>query len=250
MSEVVHVARVPVHAVDMAAALSVVDGFVRSGKPHYYVAINAAKVVEYHDDPAMRAAVDDAHLRTADGQAVVWAAKLFGAQLPERVAGADLMVELLRHSAERGYRVYLLGATQEIVEQCVAKAKSLFPSLTIAGYRNGYFKKDEEPSIVAAIREAKPDIVFLGFGTPAKEYFMHRWHSELGVPFTMGVGGTFDVFAGLVKRAPRWMQTAGLEWSYRLAQEPRRMWKRYLVGNTRFMALVTRELIARGRKRV
>jgi N-acetylglucosaminyldiphosphoundecaprenol N-acetyl-beta-D-mannosaminyltransferase len=234
----------------MAAALCAVDRFVASGKPHYYVAINAAKVVEYHYDPEMRAAVDGAHLRTADGQAVVWAAKLLGTQLPERVAGADLMLELLRHSALRGYRVYFLGATQAVVERCVERANELFPSLTIAGFRNGHFRAADEQDVVAAIRDAKPDIVFLGFGTPAKEYFMHRWHGELGVPFVMGVGGTFDVFAGLVKRAPRWMQEAGLEWSYRLAQEPRRMWKRYLVGNTRFMALVTRELIARGRKRV
>lgn len=243
----VKVARVPVDGVDMAEVLSVVDAFIRDGAPHYNVAINAAKVVEYQDDPRLRDAIDCAHLLTADGQAVVWASQLLGESVPARVAGADIMEQLLAHAANRGYSVYLLGARDEIVEACVHKATSLYPSLRIAGYRNGYFSEAEENDVVAAIRSAKPDILFLGFGTPAKEYFMHRRYRELGVPFVMGVGGTFDVFAGLVRRAPQWMQRCGLEWAFRLVQEPRRMWKRYLVGNTRFAALVAREWITRAR---
>ena len=240
----VRVARVPIHPVDLQAALARVDQFIAERVPHYNIAINAAKVVEFHEDEALRKAIDDAHLLTADGQAVVWAARLFGRPLPARVAGADLMEALLPHAARHGYSVYLLGARDEIVRACVDKAQALYPSLRIAGYRNGYFRRDDEADVVAAVRAAAPDILFLGFGTPAKEYFMHHHHRALGVPFVMGVGGTFDVFAGRVARAPRWMQRAGLEWAFRLGQEPRRMWKRYLVGNTRFTWIIARELLA------
>jgi N-acetylglucosaminyldiphosphoundecaprenol N-acetyl-beta-D-mannosaminyltransferase len=240
--EIVTVADVAVHAVDVRGALAQIDGFIRARAPHYNIAINAAKVVGYQEDAALREAIDGAHLVTIDGQAVVWAARALGQVVPERVAGADLMEELLAHSARRGYSVYLFGASQDVVEECVARATQQHPALRIAGYRNGYFKADEEAAIVAAIRDARPDILFLGFGSPKKEYFMKTHYRELGVPFVMGVGGTFDVFAGRVSRAPKWMQRSGLEWSYRLAQEPRRMWKRYLVGNTRFLSLVARDL--------
>lgn len=225
-------------AVDLAGAIACVDRFIREGAPHYNIAINAAKVVACEDDVQLREAVAAAHLRTADGQAVVWASKLLGAPVPERVAGIDLMQALIAHAAERGYRVYFLGAKPEIVRACVDRAMHEFPALQIAGARDGYFT--DEAAVVAEVRAAKPDIVFLGFGTPAKEYFMHRHYRELGAPFTMGVGGSFDVYAGHVARAPRWMQRAGLEWAFRVAQEPRRMWKRYLVGNSRFVALVAR----------
>jgi N-acetylglucosaminyldiphosphoundecaprenol N-acetyl-beta-D-mannosaminyltransferase len=239
------VASVRVHSVDLDAVLHQIDRFIVDGGPHYNIAINAAKVVEYQQDPELRKAIDGAHLLTADGQAVVWAARLLGYQVPERVAGADLMEALLAHAATRGYSVFFLGAREEVVRACAARAIERHPTLRIAGHRNGYFARDEERAVMQAIRAARPDILFLGFGTPAKEYFMHRHHRELGVPFVMGVGGTFDVYAGLVRRAPVWIQKLGLEWGFRLAQEPRRMWKRYLVGNSRFIALVAKDLVAR-----
>lgn len=246
--QTMRIAQVPIHAVDLETVRACIDEFIRARAPHYNIAINAAKVVEFQDDEAMRQAIGEAHLLTADGQPVVWAARLLGRPLPARVAGADLMEALLAHAAHRDYTVYLFGAKQEIVEACVAKAQALYPRLRIAGYRNGYFRREDEADIIAEIRAAEPDILFLGFGTPAKEYFMHRHYRALGVPFVMGVGGSFDVFAGLVPRAPRWMQRAGLEWAFRLGQEPRRMWKRYLVGNTRFVWLIAREWLARRSK--
>jgi N-acetylglucosaminyldiphosphoundecaprenol N-acetyl-beta-D-mannosaminyltransferase len=243
------VADVPVHVVDMQSALARIDEFIHERTPHYNIAINAAKVVEYQDDATMRAAIQNAHLLSADGQAVVWAARLLGRPLPERVAGADLMEMLLGHAAQRGYTVFLFGARDEIVKSCVDKACRVHPNLRVAGYRNGYFKREDETEIVEHIKRSKPDILFLGFGTPAKEYFMHRHYRELDVPFVMGVGGTFDVFAGYVKRAPRWIQNSGFEWMFRLVQEPKRMWKRYLVGNSRFMWLVARDLITKRLRR-
>lgn len=238
----VMVADVPVHAIDMRGVLAQIDGYIRTRTPHYNIAINAAKVVSYRDDAALRDAVDHAHLLTMDGQSVVWAARALGQRAPERVAGVDLMEALLGHAAQRGYSVYLLGAKQDVVEECVARAQQRHPGLIVAGYRNGYFKDAEEAAIVAQIRDARPDILFLGFGSPKKEHFMKAHYRALEVPFVMGVGGSFDVLAGRVSRAPRWMQRTGLEWGHRLVQEPGRMWKRYLVSNTKFMSLVARDL--------
>ena len=240
--EVVTVADVPMHAVDMRGALTQIDDFIRTRTPHYNIAINAAKVVSYQEDPSLRDAIDHAHLLTMDGQSVVWAARALGKTAPERVAGVDLMEALLAHSARRGYSIYLLGAKQDVVEECVTRAQQRYPGIVIAGCRNGYFKPEDEGAIVAMIRAARPDILFLGFGSPKKEYFMKTHYRALEVPFVMGVGGTFDVFAGRVSRAPKWMQRSGLEWSHRLAQEPGRMWKRYLVSNTQFLSLVARDL--------
>lgn len=241
-SEIVTVADVPVHAMDMPGVLARIDGFIHARAPHYNIAINAAKVVGYRDDAELRDAIDHAHLLTMDGQSVVWAARALGRPAPERIAGVDLMAALFAHAARRGYSIYLLGATQDVVDDCAALAVQRYPALVVAGRRNGYFQPQDEAAIVDEIRDARPDILFLGFGSPRKEYFMKAYYRALEVPFVMGVGGSFDVFAGRVSRAPRWMQRSGLEWSHRLLQEPRRMWKRYLVSNTRFLALVAREL--------
>jgi N-acetylglucosaminyldiphosphoundecaprenol N-acetyl-beta-D-mannosaminyltransferase len=243
--DVVTVADVPVHAVDTRGALAQIDEFIRTRAPHYNIAINALKIAGYQDDAALREAIDGAHLLTMDGLPVVWAARALGQPAPARVCGADLMQDLLAHSARRGYSVYLLGAKQDVVERCVANVQQRHPGLIVAGYRNGYFQPSEEATVVRAIRDARPDILFLGFGSPQKEYFMKTHYRELGVPFMMGVGGTFDVLAGLTPRAPIWMQRSGLEWSYRLIQEPGRMWRRYLVSNTRFLSLVARDLAKR-----
>jgi len=241
VTQSIRLARAALHPVDLTGAIARIDSFIREGSPHYNIAINAAKVVACEDDAELRAAVAGAHLATADGQAVVWAARLLGDRVPARVAGADLMERLIAHAADRGYSIYFLGARPEVVAACVERAHARHPNLRIAGARDGYFT--DEDSVVAELRAARPDIVFLGFGTPAKEYFMHRRHRDVGAPFVMGVGGAFDVYAGLVRRAPRWLQRLGMEWAFRLAQEPRRMWKRYLVGNSRFVKIVARELL-------
>jgi N-acetylglucosaminyldiphosphoundecaprenol N-acetyl-beta-D-mannosaminyltransferase len=249
LMEVINVASVPIHVVDCQAVIEHIDSFIREGTPHYNVAINASKVVDYQTDPELRAAIEGAHLLTADGQSIVWAARLLGHPLPGRIAGADLMIRLLGHAAERGYSVFFLGARPEVVTACAAKAIAEFPTLRVAGARDGYFTASDEPNVVNAIRDSAPDILFLGFGSPTKELFMQRRYRELGVPFVMGVGGTFDVYIGIVRRAPVWMQRAGLEWLYRVGQEPRRMWKRYLVGNSKFIALVTRDFVERRLRR-
>jgi len=228
--------------IDMAEAARRCDSYVRTRAGAQHMAVNAAKIVAMRHDEALHRLVDGCELITADGQAVVWASRLLGDPLPTRVAGIDLMLELLALAEDRGYRVYVLGAQREVLEQAVARLRELHPRLEFAGYRDGYFSNADEPLVVAQIRAARPDLLFVAMSTPRKEYFLGRWATELDVPFSMGVGGAIDVVAGVTKRAPRSLQRLGLEWAFRLAQEPQRLFRRYLVTNSEFVALTLRDL--------
>lgn len=210
-----------------------------------HVAINAAKVVNARKNPELRQDIADSHIVGVDGMAIVWAARLLGIRVPERVAGVDLMEALLAQCARRGLRPYFLGARQDVLENAVARAHRRWPGLDVAGFRNGYFRPEAEAGIVRAIRDSGADCLFIGMPTPRKERFLRRHRQELGVPFIMGVGGGIDVLAGHVRRAPLLMQRAGLEWLYRIYQEPGRMWHRYATTNVVFAGLVARALIAR-----
>jgi N-acetylglucosaminyldiphosphoundecaprenol N-acetyl-beta-D-mannosaminyltransferase len=227
---------------DMSQTARRCDAYVRYRSGAQHMAVNAAKIVAMRHDEALHRLVDDCDLITADGQAVVWASRLLGDPLPSRVAGIDLMLELLALAEHRGYRVYVLGAREEVLERAIARLRERHPRLIVAGYRNGYFSAAEEPSVAAQIRAARPDLLFVAMSTPRKEYFLGRWGPELDVPFSMGVGGAVDVVAGVTKRAPRLLQRLGLEWAFRLAQEPRRLFRRYLVTNSAFVALTLRDL--------
>jgi N-acetylglucosaminyldiphosphoundecaprenol N-acetyl-beta-D-mannosaminyltransferase len=234
--------------VDMSQAAQRCDAYVRYQAGAQHMAVNAAKIVAMRRNRALHELVDACDLVTADGQAVVWASRLLGDPLPTRVAGIDLMLELLALAERRGYRVYLLGAHRDVLERAVARLRELHPRLVIAGYRDGYFTMTEEPSVAAEIRAARPDLLFVAMSTPRKEFFLGRWGRELDVPFSMGVGGAVDVVAGVTKRAPRPLQRLGLEWAFRLAQEPRRLARRYAVTNSTFVALTLRDL-GRGARR-
>ncbi len=234
--------------VDMRTAVERCEELVRGGEFGQHMAVNAAKLVTMHDDPMMRAITERCQLVTADGQAVVWASRVLGDPLPERVAGIDLMEALFALAAERGYGVYILGARGEVLERAVAELRRRHPGLRVAGYRDGYFGDDEEEAVAAAIRDARPDMLFVAISSPRKEYFLGTHGPSLGVPFAMGVGGAIDVVAGATRRAPAWMQKLGLEWLYRLLQEPRRLVRRYATTNGRFLALVAREALRRRRQ--
>jgi len=212
---------------------------IESGRPVQHVVINAGKVVMMHDDPGLRAIIAACDLVNADGQSIVWAGRHLGIPVPERVAGIDLMGRLLALAAERGWPVYLLGARQEVLDACVARVTERYPALNIAGARNGYF--DDGAEVAAGIHSSGARLVFVGISSPKKERFLSEHLLKMGPVFAMGVGGSFDVIAGLTRRAPEWTQRAGLEWFYRFLQEPGRLWKRYLVGNLRFLGLVLRE---------
>jgi N-acetylglucosaminyldiphosphoundecaprenol N-acetyl-beta-D-mannosaminyltransferase len=233
--------------VDMDVALSRCDAYVRERAHAQHMAVNAAKVVSSRRDPKLRRLINNCDIITADGQAVVWASRLLGDPLPARVTGIDLMLQLLALAERRGYRVFLLGARPEVVELAVSRLRAQHPRLMVAGWRDGFFSTDEEPGVVAQIREARPDILFVAMPTPRKEYFLGRWEADLGVPFSMGVGGAIDVIAGATRRAPRSVQRLGLEWAFRVAQEPRRLWRRYLVTNATFVWLTACGIVARRR---
>lgn len=202
-----------------------------------HVVVNVAKLVHLQSDDELAASVRACDIVNIDGMGVVWGARLLGHAVPERVAGVDLFDRLLAEAATRGFPVFLLGATDEVVARVAAICSSRFPALRIAGYHHGYFWNDEQ-AVVDAIRESAARMLFVAITSPKKENFINRWKAELGVDFVMGVGGTFDVVAGKVKRAPVWMQKCGLEWLYRVMQEPGRMWKRYLFTNSRFAAML------------
>ncbi|MET8947493.1 WecB/TagA/CpsF family glycosyltransferase [Streptomyces sp. NPDC004542] len=231
----VTVCGLPVHPLTLEASVAAAQALIASGGPHQHVVLNAAKVVKAHDDPELARIIRSCSLVNADGQSVVWAGRLLGSPLPERVAGIDFMLALWRTAARQGYRVYLLGAEPEVVARTARIAAAR--GVEVVGHRDGYWDEAEEEAVVTAVRETRPDILFLAVPSPRKEYFLARRQQDLGCALVVGVGGSFDVVAGLRSRAPRWMRRAGLEWFHRMVQEPRRMFLRYAVGNVRFIAL-------------
>lgn len=205
-----------------------------------HVVVNAAKIVHMHDDSELRSSVNSCDIINIDGMGVVIGARFLGHSIPERVAGIDLFHRLLEASAERAFSVFLLGASEDVVEETSKRLSARYPSLKIAGHHHGYFWDDEE-SVVDKIMQSGARLLFVAITSPKKENFINKWKDQLGVDFVMGVGGTFDVVAGKVKRAPVWMQKFGLEWLYRIIQEPGRMWKRYLITNSLFAYMLLRE---------
>jgi UDP-N-acetylglucosamine 2-epimerase (non-hydrolysing) len=234
--------------VDMEEALSRCESYVSERSHARHMAVNAAKIVSSRRHVEMRRLINGCDLVTADGQAVVWASRLLGDPLPARVTGIDLMEQLLALADRHGYRVFFLGARPEILALAITRVRARHPHLTIAGYQHGYFPQSDEPQVVEQIRATRPDLLFVAMPSPRKEYFLGRWGARLDVPFSMGVGGAVDVIAGQTRRAPRSLQRVGLEWAFRLAQEPGRLWKRYLITNSAFVWLTARSVVNRRRE--
>ena len=235
---------VDMHAWSMDKTLDVVDTRLQSEPFTQHVVVNVAKVVAMRKDPELRHAVSSCDIVNIDGAGVVFAGRMLGHKIPQRVAGIDLFFRLLEYAQESGKSVYFLGATKDVVAEAVARIRDKYPQLDIAGHHHGYFWENEEAA-VKEVRESGADMLFVGISSPMKERFVDKWRNDLGVRFAMGVGGTFDVVAGKVKRAPKWMQDYGLEWVYRVIQEPRRMFWRYMSTNARFAGLLLSEF---GRK--
>lgn len=222
--------------------LRTIDEVIKNNNQLHHVVVNAGKIVAMQNDLQLRQSVNKSDLINADGQSVVWASRVLKKPLKERVAGIDLMIKLVELAHKKNYKIFFFGAKEEIVEAVVKKYSTQYSPNIIAGYRNGYFKKEEEQDIAKQISDSGANILFVAISSPTKENFLYENKEHLrGVNFIMGVGGSFDVVSGKVKRAPLWMQNSGLEWFYRFVQEPKRMWKRYLIGNTKFIALVFKE---------
>jgi N-acetylglucosaminyldiphosphoundecaprenol N-acetyl-beta-D-mannosaminyltransferase len=230
----------------MDETLAKVQGFIESGRPHQHVVVNVDKLVKASRDAELRRIINDCDLVNADGMPVVWASRLLGKPLKERVAGVDLFEALMRRAGEQGWRVFLLGAREEVVSAVKQAYERKYPGLAIAGYRNGYWQGEaEEAAVVEQIRASRSDLLFVAISSPKKEQFLGRYQALLRVPFAMGVGGSFDVATGRVKRAPLWMQQCGLEWFYRFLQEPRRMFRRYFIDDMAFIWLFIKEAARR-----
>lgn len=227
----------------MEETLSRVEEFIRNGKPHQHVVVNVDKIVKCNRDRKLRAIVNGCDLVNADGMPVVWASKLLGKPLKQRIAGIDLFLTLVERSEQRGWRPFFLGARENVVSKVIRIFRKKYPALKIVGYRNGYWNSEEEGEVVQQIRSLKPDILFVAISSPKKEKFLERHLRDINVPFAMGVGGAFDVVAGLTKRAPLGMQKIGLEWFYRFLQEPTRMFRRYFIDDTYFFWLLAREIM-------
>ena len=221
---------VPFDNITTQDALRLIDGMILSRRPHYLATANVDFLVQALHDIELRRILFDAHLVLCDGTPLVWASKLLGNPLPERVAGSDVVPLLLGVAAEKGYRPFFLGSDPETLEIAVARVKEKYPKLELAGYYSPPFNKlleMDHDAIRDRIIQSRPDLLFVGFGCPKQEKWINMHYRSLGVPVAFGVGGTFDFLAGTLARAPRWMQKSGTEWIFRLAQEPRRLFARY-----------------------
>ncbi len=222
----------------MEETVSVVNGFISKRKPLHLMGVNADKINMLRQEPRLKKIVNDCDVINADGVSVVWAARVLGYPLKERVAGIDLMYKLLELAERKKYSVYFLGARQNVVVKTVKAVRKLYPELKIAGYHNGYFSREEWPQIAAEVGRNKPQLVFVGITSPLKEYLVDYFLSLNMNSVFMGVGGSFDVVSGNIPRAPMWVQNIGMEWLFRVLQEPRRLWKRYFFGNIKFIVSV------------
>ncbi len=226
----------------MQETLSLIEKTVQSENQMHHVVVNAGKMVAVQKNFDLRKSVNESDIINADGQAVVWASKFLGKPLKERVAGIDLMKNLVALAAKKNYKIFLLGAKEEVVKKVANIYSETYGPNIIAGYRNGYFNREDEVQIAKKIANSGAQMLFVAITSPIKENFLYNHREHLKeVNFVMGVGGSFDVIAGITKRAPLWMQKVGLEWFYRFLQEPKRMWKRYLIGNSKFIYLVLKE---------
>lgn len=231
----------PVDPWTMNQTVSAADELIKEAKFAHLIGVNANKILQMRDDSEMDSIVRRCEIINADGASMVMAAKKLGVDLPERVAGIDLLWQLCELADSKRYRVYLLGAKREVVSTTVEVLQGKYPKMVIAGYRDGYFSEEEFDAVVNQVTQEKPDIVFVGITSPKKERLIERFRDLGATGIYVGVGGSFDVVSGNIPRAPMWMQKANLEWLFRMMQEPGRLAKRYVIGNVRFLSLLQKE---------
>lgn len=234
----------PVDRLTTGETLSLCKNWIAGARcSHILVGINANNYVLAQKNKELSEAVSNADLIQADGVSIVWASRLMGMRIRERVNGTDLMNRLIEEADQRKLRIYFLGTKEMVLQRMLSTLKERYKGLRIAGFHNGYFEADEETYIIEEIRKSQADILLVGMPTPFKEVWCYKNRDKLDTPVILGVGGSFDVLAGIIKRAPSWMQKSGLEWVWRLIMEPRRMWKRYLTYNTLFLFALSKYLI-------
>jgi N-acetylglucosaminyldiphosphoundecaprenol N-acetyl-beta-D-mannosaminyltransferase len=239
---------VPISVIDYDGTIAVMDGLIESGERGYVCAAPVHALMVAQEDPEMRAALEGATLVVPDGMPIVWAANLLGERLKDRVYGPELMTRYSAHCAERGYRVWLYGGRdQGSLVQLTLTLRRRHPGIKLVGGFSPPFRPmtaEEEDELVQQVNSAKPDVLWVGIGVPKQEKWMARMRERLDVPVMCGVGAAFDFHAGRISMAPTWMQQRGLEWIYRIAQEPRRLLPRYLYTNPRFVVAFARQYLA------
>lgn len=222
MSERIEILGVKVDAVTMAQAVERVASLIAAGKPSMVATANAEMLLRATHDDELKTILNAANLVVPDGAGTVWAARHLGKHMPERVAGFDLVQELMKLAPARSWKFFLFGSAPAIADKAKAKAESLYPGIKIVGTRNGYFTAADEPEIISQIKASRADVLLAALGVPKQEKWLAAHMNDLNVPVSIGVGGTFDVMAGVVKRAPLWMQKARLEWLFRAMLQPSR----------------------------
>jgi len=241
---------VPFDRVDLDSAIAQVEAAIADrGTLTQSVGVNIDQLLKMQEEPDFAKIILQCDQITADGMPVVWLSRLFRDPLPERVPSVDIMEALMPVAEKKGYRVFMLGTKEELLQKAADSFRKRYPNLQIAGTRNGYFKEEDEPEIVDQINAAKTDVLLIAISSPKKEEFVERNRANLDVPFVMGVGGAFDIAAGQYTRAPRFVQKTGLEWAWRVAQEPKRMGPRVL-HDLKFGKYVVKEAAKRVRRRV
>ena len=216
---------VPVDCVDMPQALDAVEEMIRGDLPRAVIAVNPEKVVKAQSDPRLLQQLREAGLLIPDGIGVVFAVRILEDRAIERVPGSELMPAICERAAKSGYKLFLFGASPDVNEKAVQVLQHRYPGIQIAGYQHGYVKDDEMPNLIKRINESKSDVLFLALGSPKQELWMDRYLGQLQIKVCQGVGGTFDVIAGRVKRAPLVFRKIHLEWFYRLISQPKRLFR-------------------------
>lgn len=233
----------------MDEAVATVDAYVRDGGSHIIAATNANKLWQLRHDARLRAVLQRSDLIIPEW-AVVWGAARVGTPLRGHVGGISLMQRLLAAAPSRGWSVFFLGSRAEVVAAAAQRARGQWPGLRVVGCHHGYFAPSETEAVVEEIRLASPDLLFLAMGSPKQEYWMGDWARASGAKVTLGVGGSLDVLSGAKPDTPSWIRGTGFEWLFRLALDPRNLWKRYLLTNSWFVASVLREKARRSLERI
>lgn len=232
---------IKIHPFSKKEFLEMIELNINQGKQITQNGINAASINELTNNADLVEAYNNSDLLNIDGMSMVWALRFLGYSAPERVACPDLANDILEMAERENYSIFFLGANKSSLSFAIKNLEKKFPNLHIAGFHDGYFKKEEEIGIVKMINKVKPDILFLGMPSPQKELFIEKYKRQLKIKYSFGVGGYFDILSGKTKRAPLWVQNRGMEWFWRFAQEPRRLWHRYMIGNIKFIKLVLQE---------
>lgn len=236
-----NVLNVNISETNLGKACQTFDSWIKNREKRYVCVAPVSTIVDCQGDPQYRQIVNGAGMVTPDGMPLVWIGKLRGSKVIQRTYGPDLMLTVCAESQEKGYKHYFFGGAEQTMPLLLKNLKQKFPKLNVAGYFIPPFRKInqiEEQNVIDQINSTNPDILWIGLGSPKQDFWMHNHRSKLNVPIIVGVGAAFDFLAGTKRQAPRWMRRCGLEWLFRLGSEPKRLWKRYIIGNTVFVALI------------